>query len=78
MAMPSGSQQILYNYGAVGSSYALEYNLFADKWLGTDLVDEAVSVMISKADFRASSVLKIVTDLQSGDDILAKSTERES
>lgn len=46
LAMPSGSQQILYTYGASGSSYALQYNLFADKWLGTGLVDDAVSIMV--------------------------------
>ena len=43
LALPSGAQQILSSYGALDSTFALPYNLFADKWLGTGLIDDAVS-----------------------------------
>ncbi|KIP05603.1 hypothetical protein PHLGIDRAFT_108072, partial [Phlebiopsis gigantea 11061_1 CR5-6] len=41
LALPSGAQQILSSYGALESTFALPYNLFADKWLGTGLIDDA-------------------------------------
>lgn len=39
----SSDQYILSTFGASGS-WALDYNLFADKWLGTGVVDDAVSI----------------------------------
>ncbi|EKM54251.1 uncharacterized protein PHACADRAFT_146023 [Phanerochaete carnosa HHB-10118-sp] len=38
----SSDNHILSNFGDPGSSWALEYNLYADKWLGTGLVDDSV------------------------------------
>ena len=44
MALDSADQHILAVYGQ--DSWTLGYNLFADRWLGTTLVEQSVSVGI--------------------------------
>lgn len=38
----SPDRHILSNFGDPSSSWALEYNLYADKWIGTNLLDDSV------------------------------------
>ena len=58
----SSDQHLLAVYGQA-DSWTLGYNLFADVWLGTDLVESSVSV--GKSSFLAVSHLFQVYDGQS-------------
>ena len=68
LALPSNAQQILSSYGAPTDSYALPYNLFADKWLGTEIIDSAVSIFQREHRYPISL---IISDVCSGDRRLA-------
>ena len=39
----ASDKHILSNFGDPNTSWAFEYNLYADKWLGTNLLDDSVS-----------------------------------
>jgi hypothetical protein len=41
----SGDQHLLAGYGQSNDSWTLGYNLFADVWLGTNLVEQSVGVL---------------------------------
>lgn len=67
LALSSDQTHFLSSYGEESSS-ALMYNLFADLWLGTNLVAESVRMNWIANGFNAHAR----TDLSKSDDLVSK------
>jgi len=62
MAGLGSDQHLLTSYGDDDSSWTLGYNLFADKWLGTGVVEQSVCTYIRSSSSHLSTFFRYMMD----------------